>query len=138
MLALGDVEDHAVKPGLIVGLDDSLATVEDPCDGPVSSDYSVLEGEWSVLLCRRPYLAFHICPVVGVDDAGEGSGTVPNEVRRRMAGDALDLIADQCHRPVVVERAAIDRTGHVGDDRGKLDIAFISCNAWRGAEVADP
>jgi hypothetical protein len=136
-LALGDVEDHTVKPRFLVGLDDTLAALEDPHDLSVGSDDPVLEGERPILRRGRPHLAFHLRSVVGVDDAGEGSGSAADEVGCRIAGDALDLVADHGHRPVGIERTAIDRTGHVGDEGSKLDVAPVRLDALRTAELTD-
>ncbi len=58
--------------------------------------------------------------VVRVDDARERSLLVPDEVRGRIAGDLLDRLADEVHRPVGVQLAAEDDARHIRDERAEL------------------
>ena len=137
VLALGDLEDHTMQRRSSVALDDMLTALEYPRDRVVGSDDPVLERVRSVLRRRSPYLELHLRLVVRVDDAGETPYAVLDEVRRRIPGDALDLVADHRHRPVAVECAAIDRARDVRDERSKLDIAPVHCHARRDAKTAD-
>ena len=65
--------------------------------------------------CRRPPRA--PLAVVGVDDAHERALRAGDEVLRRVARDALDLVADQLERVVGVPGRAVDRAGHVDHQR---------------------
>jgi hypothetical protein len=62
--------------------------------------------------------------LVGMDDAGEGADTVADEVRGRIAGDLLDRIAHELHRPLGIVRAAEDGAGDVGDERPEAFLAL--------------
>jgi hypothetical protein len=136
--ALGDVEDHAVERGGIVVGPDTLTALEHPRDCSVGADDPVLEPVRTILRDRRRYLALDVVLVVRVDDAGEGAYAVLDEIRRRVAGDALDLIADHGHRPVAVERAPVDDARHVRDERSKLDVASSRFHARPTPKKADP
>ena len=61
-------------------------------------------------------------PVVGVDDAHQGALGAGDEVGRRVAGDALDLVADQRQLVVVVPGGAVDRARHVDHQRAQQRV----------------
>ena len=65
-----------------------------------------------VVQCR-----LHLRAIVGVDDAPQRALLAGDEVRRRVAGDALDLVADQLDREVRVPGRAVDRAGDVDHQR---------------------
>ena len=58
-----------------------------------------------------------------MDDTGEAAHLARDEVRRRIAGDLLDLVAEPLHRPVRVTRAAIDDARDVGHQRAQQHLA---------------
>jgi hypothetical protein len=68
-----------------------------------------LEGERLTALHARGDFALHGLGVVGMDDARVRARRAADEVRRRIAGDLLDPLADVLHLPVVAERAATVR-----------------------------
>ena len=65
---------------------------------------------------RRPPCCTCVA-VVGVHDAQQRPLAAGDEVRGRVAGDPLDLVADQLEREVGVPGRAVDRAGHVGHQR---------------------
>jgi hypothetical protein len=100
--AVGDVEDDAVEPFTLVPAD-RAPTLEDPALVTGRREHAVFELELAVALDRLPHVAFDALAVVGMDQRHEAADAVLDEVVRWVAGDALDLIADQVHRPVRVE-----------------------------------
>jgi len=80
-------------------------------------DDPVLELELAPGVDRLPHVPLDPFPVVRVDQRHVGATAVLDEVLRRIARDALDLVADQVHRPIRVERAAVDRARDVLRER---------------------
>ena len=132
--ALGDVEDDAVEAWDAIGSDHLLATLEHPRRRPVRAHDAVFEPEGSVGGRRCPDPPVHVLAIVGMDDASERAPRAVDEVGRRIAGDPLDLVADHRHRPVGVERAAVDGAGYVRDDGGQLAVALVRLHAARSTE----
>ena len=132
--SVGDVEDHAVEARGAVGADDLLPALEHPRRRPVRPHDAVFEPVGTIGGRRSPHPAVHVLAIVRVDDAPERAARALDEVRRRIAGDPLDLVADHRHRPVGVERAAIDGAGNVRDDGGQLPVALVRLHAPRPTE----
>ena len=115
--ALGDVEDRAVAPQPPAGARDEVAAVEHPADLAVGADDPVLERERPPSSDARSTAVAHLLAVVGVEDAEQRPPLAGDEVRGRVAGDPLDLVADQLERVVGVPGRAVDRAGDVGHQR---------------------
>ena len=95
------------------GAEDGLALLVHPADPAVGTDDPVLEDVGLPARHGFPHDLFDILPVVRVDDRRERPHTAPDEVRRREAGDRLDVVADELHVPVGVEVAPVHRAGDV-------------------------
>src|SRR6185312_1492646 len=134
LLALGHVEDHSVEARGSLRPGDLLAALEHPGRRPVRADDAVLEPERPIGRRRLSDPAVHLLAIVRVDDAPERAPRALDEVGRGVARDPLDLVADHRHRPVGVERAAVDGAGNVRDDGGQLPVAFVRLHAARSTE----
>src|SRR4051794_19500513 len=114
--AVGDVEDDAVEPFALVPLDGAASLEHPPVVARRGTD-AVLELVRSVRLDRHPDLALDPPVVVRVHERHVRATAVLDEVRRRIPGDPLDLVADHVHRPVRVQIAPVDRTRDVAGER---------------------
>jgi len=114
--AVGDVEDDAVEPFALVPLDGAASLEHPPVVARRGTD-AVLELVRSVRLDRHPDLALDPPVVVRVHERHVRATAVLDEVRRRIPGDPLDLVADHVHRPVRVQIAPVDRTRDVASER---------------------
>ena len=110
---LGDVEDRAVAPHAAAGARHELAAVEHPADLAVGAHDPVLERERLPVGVGLGDGLEHVLVVVGVDDAHQRAAPAGQEVGGRIAGDALDLVADQLERVVRVPGRAVDGARHV-------------------------
>ena len=118
-LARGHVEDRAVEELHLAGC------VEDrrcPCPCTHRVVPSACTSRYSITNASRrssasPTAVLDHLAVVGMDHAREGADAVADELGRRVARDRLDLVAQEPHRPVALGRAAVDRAGHVRDQR---------------------
>ena len=119
LAALGDVEDGAVHPLPPARPLHELAAIEHPADLAVGADDPVLEHERPVGVVGVLDRVEDALAVVGVDDAHQRPLGAGDEVRRRVAGDALDLVADQREREVRVPGRAVDRARDVDHQRAQ-------------------
>ena len=114
--AVGDVEDDAVQPLALVALHGAAALEHPPVVARRRAE-AVLELVRPARLDRHPDLALDPPVVAGMDERHVRADAVLDEVRGRIAGDPLDLVADEVHRPVRVERAPVDRARDVARQR---------------------
>ena len=119
-----DVEDDPVEALAPERVDRVQAPVEDPPHLPRRGDDPVLEDVRLAARERARDVAVHALAVVLVDDRVEAAPGVADEVVHRIAGDPLDLVADELHREVGVDVAAVDRARDVAHQRGDepLDV----------------
>ena len=122
LAAVGDVEDRAVHPQPPARALDELAAVEHPADLAVGAHDPVLEDERVVGVVGVLDRLEDLRAVVGVDDAHQRPLGAGDEVRRRVAGDALDLVADQREREVGVPGRAVDRARDVDHQRAQQRV----------------
>ena len=114
---LGHVEHRAVAPQAAAGAGHELPAVEHPAHLAVGADDPVLEAERLAVVARVVQRRLDLRPVVGMDDAPERALLAGDEVRRRIARDPLDLVADQLEREVRVPCRAVDGARHVDHQR---------------------
>ena len=81
------------------------------------SSTNALSDSWRVLDLLEDGRA-----VVGVDDAHQRAPRAGDEVGRRVAGDALDLVADQRQRVVRMPGGAVDRARDVDHQRAQQRV----------------
>ena len=118
LLPRGHVEDRPVEELDIAGrVEDPATALVHPAHRLVGVHQPVLEDERLAPVERfaDPLLDHHA--VIRMDDARECAHARAHELGRRMPRDDLDLVADEPHCPVALGRAAIDRPGHVRDQR---------------------
>jgi hypothetical protein len=114
---IADVEDGAVEPFAVVALD-GAAALEHPALIARGGEDAVLELELSSGVDRLPDVALDTGAIVGMDERRVGPAAALDEVVGRVPGDALDLVADEMHGPVRIQRAPID---HARDVSGQRD-----------------
>jgi hypothetical protein len=114
---LGDVEHRAVDPQPPARSRHELAAIEHPAHLAVGAHDPVLQGEGQLVLGGVLHRALEHRAVVGMDDAQQRAPRAGHEVRRQVARDALDLVADELHHVPGVPRRAVDRTGDVEHQR---------------------
>ena len=118
------VEDRAVETNAPVRSGHGLPLLDDVANRPVAVDDAVvrrvrpsaLDGGGDVRLQPRA--------VVGVDDACERPHAVVDEVRRGIADELLDRVAQELHRPVGVDVAAEDGARDVADEPAEPGLAL--------------
>jgi hypothetical protein len=117
LLARGHVEDDSVEElDLARRVEDAAAALVHPPHRPIGVDDPVLDDERVAALDRLADAVLHQLAVFGMDDTRERAHAAADELGGRVAGDGLDLVAQELHGPVAVGRAAVDGPGHVGDE----------------------
>ena len=99
-----------------------LAAVDHPAHRAVGADEPVLEDERAAV-GRLGRAGHHRLDVVRVHDAQQGAAPALDEVRRRVARDALDLVADELDGVAAVPRRAVQDAGDVGHQRAQQVVA---------------
>ncbi len=119
-----DVEDDPVEALAPERVDRAQAAIEDPPHLPRRGDDPVLENVRVAGRERVRDVAVHPLAVFLVDDGVEAAAGVADEVAHRISGDPLDLVADELHREVGIDVAAVDRARDVAHERGDepLDV----------------
>jgi hypothetical protein len=117
-LASGDVADHAIQERDLSALvEDPETALQHPAHRAVGVQDAVLELERRALIDRVGDDLLHARAVIGGDDTRVRSDAVLDELVCGVAGDRLDGLGDELHRPVERRRAAVDRAGNVRDQR---------------------
>ena len=127
--ALGHVEERAVDPRA-AGAARDVAAVEDPAHLAVGADDPVLEGEGALVLRRLLDDVLDPLEVVRVHDAQQRAPRARDERRRRVAGDPLDLVADELDDVPGVPGGPVDGARHVEQERA--DERVVGAVAGRG------
>ena len=117
--ALGHVEEGAVQPQPVAGAGHELPAVEHPAHGPVGPHDPVLDGETAPLRARLGDRPLDGLAVARVHDAQDRAPLAGEEVGGRVAGDPLDLVADQLEREACMPGRAVDRARHVDHQRAQ-------------------
>lgn len=122
ILLLRDVEEDPVDVGgLAFFVEDRMRPLEDPADAAVG----VPDAVFGFPDARPAQLLQHfgeILAVLGKNEAVERAHGVADEVGGRIAGDLLDVIADEFHGPARSEAATVDHAGHVGDHAPEAEV----------------
>ena len=104
-----------------------MASIEDPAQLTVRALDAVLQVERLTVVDGVLRLLQDRLAVLGADDAHDRAPRVgAEEVARRVARDALDLVADELQRIVVVPRRAVDGAGHVRHERAQHRLAGVA------------
>ena len=127
--ALRHVEERAVDPRAARAAHD-MAAVEDPAHLAVGADDPVLEGEGAGVLRGLLDDVLDALEVVRVHDAQQRAPRAGEERRRRMAGDPLDLVADELDDVPGVPGGPVDGARHVQQERA--DERVVGAVAGRG------
>ena len=123
MLALGDIEDHAVEEErLAVVAEYGLALVLKPADGAVAVDDPVIDDIGLPRCDRSGGRLVDQGAIVGVND-GHAGHRAGHQFLGGVAADAFDLLAEEQLAAVGAAGGAVDRAWNVRGDRLVFDLA---------------